>query len=141
VVVDYAATTAGLAARPQQEWVRTYRAHARGGGPLDDLGLQDVTCEVAVDQLALVRHPSSDAAQADWLRAHGIEDLVAAARGTWAERAHLGDLAALTARSRVSEAEALLDPTGLGGFRVLEWAWRVVRGTTRAAPSVPGTSR
>jgi SAM-dependent MidA family methyltransferase len=122
VVVDYAATTAGLAARPQQEWVRTYRAHARGGGPLDDLGLQDVTCEVAVDQLALVRHPSSDAAQADWLRAHGIDDLVAAARGTWSERAHLGDLAALAARSRISEADALLDPTGLGGFRVLEWA-------------------
>jgi NADH dehydrogenase [ubiquinone] 1 alpha subcomplex assembly factor 7 len=122
VVLDYAATTAELAARPQQEWVRTYRAHARGGGPLDDLGLQDVTCEVAVDQLALVRHPSSEATQADWLRAHGIEDLVAAARATWAQRAHLGDLAALTARSRITEADALLDPAGLGGFRVLEWA-------------------
>jgi NADH dehydrogenase [ubiquinone] 1 alpha subcomplex assembly factor 7 len=121
VVVDYAATTAELAARPQHEWLRTYRSHARGGGPLDDLGLQDVTCEVAVDQLALVRHPSSEATQADWLRAHGIEDLVAAGRAAWAERAHLGDLAALTARSRVTEADALLDPAGLGGFRVLEW--------------------
>ena len=59
--------------------------------------------------------------QADWLRAHGIDDLVADARRTWTARAHIGDLAALKARSRVTEAEALLDPTGLGAFRVLEW--------------------
>jgi SAM-dependent MidA family methyltransferase len=122
VVVDYATTTADLAARPPAEWLRTYRSHARGGGPLDDLGRQDVTSEVAVDQLAVVRPPSSDTSQADWLRSHGIEDLVAEARATWTERAHLGDLAALAARSRVNEAEALLDPAGLGGFRVLEWS-------------------
>ena len=34
---------------------------------------------------------------------------------------HVGDLAALRPRSRVGEAEALTDPTGLGAFRVLEW--------------------
>ncbi|HKY65403.1 MAG TPA: SAM-dependent methyltransferase, partial [Acidimicrobiales bacterium] len=122
VVVDYAARTADLAARPEHEWLRTYRSHARGGGPLDDLGAQDVTCEVAVDQLALVRPPTADTAQADWLRAHGLDDLVAEARATWDERAHLGDLAALAARSRVTEADALTDPAGLGAFRVLEWA-------------------
>jgi SAM-dependent MidA family methyltransferase len=122
VVIDYTATTADLAARPPAEWLRTYRGHARGGGPLDDLGGQDVTSEVAVDQLAVVRPPSSDTSQADWLRTHGVESLLAEARGTWAERAHIGDLAALAARSRVTEAEALLDPDGLGGFRVLEWA-------------------
>ena len=121
VVIDYAATTAELAARPQEEWLRTYRGHTRGGPPLADLGTQDVTCEVATDQLALVRPPSSAVSQADWLRAHGIDDLVADARRTWTERAHIGDLAALKARSRVTEAEALLDPTGLGAFRVLEW--------------------
>ena len=32
------------------------------------------------------------------------------------------DLAAMAMRSRVREAEALLDPSGLGGFTVLEWA-------------------
>ena len=31
------------------------------------------------------------------------------------------DVAALKMRSRVAEAEALLDPTGLGGFTVLEY--------------------
>ena len=121
VVVDYATTTADLAARPQSEWLRTYRGHARGGSPLADLGAQDITCEVATDQLALVRPATEDRTQAEWLRAHGVDELVVAARETWAERSHLGDLAALTARSRVTEAEALLDPAGLGAFRVLEW--------------------
>jgi SAM-dependent MidA family methyltransferase len=121
VVVDYATTTAAMATRPQEEWLRTYRGHARGGGLLDDLGAQDVTCEVAVDQLALVRAPTSDTGQAAWLRAHGLDALVDEARRTWAERAHLGDLPALAARSRVTEADALTDLSGLGSFRVLEW--------------------
>jgi SAM-dependent MidA family methyltransferase len=121
VAVDYATTTADLAARPPAEWLRTYRAHARGGGPLDALGAQDITCEVAVDQLALLRPPTRDTAQADWLRAWGIDELVAAARDEWTARAHVADLAALAARSRITEADALLDPAGLGAFRVLEW--------------------
>ena len=36
----------------------------------------------------------------------------------WNERAHIGDLAAVEARSRVQEADALLDPSGLGAHRV-----------------------
>jgi SAM-dependent MidA family methyltransferase len=115
---DYASTTHELALRPWVEWVRTYRQHARGGPPLDGLGTQDITCEVAVDQLPPT---SSDRSQADWLRAHGIEALVAEGRRIWQERAAIGDLAAVRARSRITEAEALLDPSGLGGFRALEW--------------------
>jgi SAM-dependent MidA family methyltransferase len=122
VAIDYATTTADLAARPPSEWLRTYRAHARGGGILDGLGAQDVTCEVAVDQLALVRPPSAEEAQAGWLRRWGIDSLVERARAEWTARAHVADLAALAARSRVTEAAALLDPAGLGAFRVLEWA-------------------
>ena len=118
VVVDYADTTPSLARRPWTEWVRTYRGHSRGGHPLADLGDQDVTCEVAVDQLPV---PASDRSQADFLRAFGLEELAGAARETWHARAHVGDLAALTARSRVHEAAALTDPAGLGAFRVLEW--------------------
>jgi SAM-dependent MidA family methyltransferase len=118
IAFDYASTTAEMATRPWTEWVRTYRSHARGGHPLARLGDQDITCEVAVDQLpALVR----DVSQADWLRANGIDDLVEEGRDTWRDRASIGDLAAVRARSRVTEAEALLDPAGLGGFRVLEW--------------------
>ncbi len=122
VAIDYAATTAELAGRPQHEWVRTYRAHAHGAEMLDDLGEQDVTCEVAVDQLATVRAPRADRTQAERLRAWGIDDLTDEGRRTWDEGAHLGDLEAVKARSRMTEADALLDPTGLGRYRVLEWS-------------------
>jgi SAM-dependent MidA family methyltransferase len=121
VVVDYASTTAAMAGRPWTDWVRTYRGHGRGRHPLDDLGDQDVTCEVAVDQLEGVRRPAADRRQAEFLRAHGLDAVVDAARRDWRERAHVGDLAALAARSRVGEAAALTDPDGLGAFRVLEW--------------------
>lgn len=121
VVVDYATTTADLASRPQGEWLRTYAAHRPGGTPLTSLGTQDVTCDVAIDQLALIRPPTTNTAQADWLRRWGIDDLVQAARIHWRAHAHAPDVAALAARSRVTEAGALLDPEGLGRFRVLEW--------------------
>jgi NADH dehydrogenase [ubiquinone] 1 alpha subcomplex assembly factor 7 len=121
VAIDYATTTADLASRPQSEWLRTYSAHRRGATPLANLGNQDVTCEVAIDQLAQIRPPTSDTAQADWLRHWGIDDLVLAARQTWRAHAHAPNLAAIAARSRVTEADALLDPDGLGRFRVLEW--------------------
>jgi SAM-dependent MidA family methyltransferase len=121
VVFDYADTTDSMAQRQPWDWVRTYRGNGRGSDPLSDLGLQDVTCEVAVDQLASVRPPTSDVAQADWLRSHGLDDLVVDARAAWTAAAATPDLAALKARSRVSEAAALTDPSGLGAFRVLEW--------------------
>ena len=122
VVFDYADTTPSMARRQPWDWVRTYRGNGRGSDPLSDLGLQDVTCEVAVDQLAAVRPLSSDASQADWLRAHGLDQLVGEARAAWEAAAAAPDLAALAARSRVAEAAALTDPSGLGAFRVLEWA-------------------
>ena len=118
VVIDYADTTPSMARRPWTEWVRTYRGHGRGRHPLADLGSQDITCEVAVDQLPPA---TSNRSQTEFLRAHGIDELVDEARRAWQERAHIGDLQALVARSRVHEAAALTDETGLGAFRVLEW--------------------
>jgi SAM-dependent MidA family methyltransferase len=122
VVFDYcSATTAALAERPMTEWLRTYRHHQRGGPALEHLGTQDITCEVALDQLARVREAVENRVQADWLRDNGIEELVEEGRRIWTERAAIGDLAAVRARSRIKEAEALMDPAGLGAFRVLEW--------------------
>ena len=121
VVLDYGTDTADLAARPPGEWIRTYREHRRGGPPLDALGSQDLTVEVALDQLSVVRPPGVHRSQAEFLAAHGIDELVAEGRRVWQERAHLGDLEAIRARSRVGEAEALTDPAGLGAFHVLEW--------------------
>jgi SAM-dependent MidA family methyltransferase len=121
VVIDYAATTAELAGRPQDKWVRSYRGHRHGASLLESLGEQDVTCEVAVDQLATVKRPLLNRSQSEWLRAWGIDEVVAEGRAEWDERAHVGDLAAMKARSRAGESAVLLDPAGLGGFRVLEW--------------------
>ena len=110
---DYTDTTASMAARPQAEWLRTYRSHGRGGHHLEAPGTQDITVEVALDQLPA---PSAAVTQAEWLRGAGIEDLVDGARRRWAERAGIGDLEAVRARSVLLEAEALCDPTGLGAF-------------------------
>jgi SAM-dependent MidA family methyltransferase len=121
VVLDYGDRGSALASRGPDQWIRTYRGHQRGGAPLADLGRQDVTCEVALDQLTARRPPSQILSQAEFLTAHGIDDLVAEGRRVWVERGHIGDLEAIRARSRIGEAEALTDPTGLGGFTTLVW--------------------
>jgi NADH dehydrogenase [ubiquinone] 1 alpha subcomplex assembly factor 7 len=121
VLIDYAASTAVLACSDPASWLKTFRLHRPGGPPLEAVGSQDITTVVATDQLAAVHPLTSDRSQAEWLGAHGIAELADAARGIWRERAAIGDLEALKARSRVHEADALIDPDGLGAFRVLEW--------------------
>jgi SAM-dependent MidA family methyltransferase len=121
LVVDYGAPTPELANRPEMGWLRTFRGHERGGHPLDGPGTQDITTDVAIDQLQ-IDHPASRVrTQAELLRGLGIDGLVAEGRRVWGDRAHAPDVAALRARSRVREAEALTDPEGLGAFVALEW--------------------
>ncbi len=122
VVFDYMTTTAEMANRPWTDWLRTYRGHERGRDPLADIGLQDITCEVALDQLATVRVPVNVGDQRTFLAEHGIDALVEEGRDAWARGAAQGGLDALRGRSRVREAEALTDISGLGGFTVAEWA-------------------
>lgn len=119
VAFDYAeARTAVLANRPWREWLRTYVSHGRGAHYLADLGRQDITADVCLDQ-----YPSPDAVrtQAQFLQLHGIGDLVDEGRREWTAAAALPTVRALTMRSRLRESEALLDPGGLGGFSVMEW--------------------
>ncbi len=124
VATDYTSETASMASRPWREWLRTYRGHDRGEHPLRRPGSQDITCDVALDQLAAVQEPAAVRSQAQFLALHGIDELVAEGRQAWTQRAHVSDLAALRARSRVREAEALTDPGGLGRFTVVEWVRR-----------------
>ncbi|HUP84239.1 MAG TPA: SAM-dependent methyltransferase [Acidimicrobiales bacterium] len=124
VVIDYASTTPELATRPQGEWLRTYRGGGRGDDPLARPGSQDITVEVCVDQLARIQPPALDRRQAEFLAAHGIDVLRDQAAAAWQAAAARPDLGALEARSRVAEAASLVDPSGLGGFRVLEWQVR-----------------
>jgi len=121
LVIDYARTTAELAALPMGAWLRTYASHGRAGGPLDEPGSCDITCDVAMDQLAAVAPPTSSWTQNDWLHAHGLDRLVDEGRAIWADLGSAGGLEAIAAQSRIVEAEALVDPAGLGGFTVLDW--------------------
>jgi len=123
VAIDYAVRrTVELADRGAEGWLRTFRGHERVGDSLVELGTADITADVCLDQIEHVVGPAASIlTQADWLRGHGIEELVEEGRRTWEGSAAVGDLAALKARSRVREAEALLDPDGLGAFLVAEW--------------------
>lgn len=120
VAIDYAGSLGDLASRGGQ-WLRTYRGHERGMNPFLFPGACDITADIAVDMVALVHRPMSIMTQASFLRSHGVDEFVDEACGVWTERAAIGDLAAVLARSRMGEAEALLDPTGLGAFVVMEW--------------------
>jgi SAM-dependent MidA family methyltransferase len=127
VVIDYVDDAQGLLERGAPGWLRTYRSHARGRGPLDAPGEQDLTADLVREQVARAARASGftlagDCSQADWLRDLGIEGLVEEGRRTWEERAHIGDLEALAGRSRATEAAALCDPAGLGAHRVLTFS-------------------
>ena len=129
VALDYGATTDVLAERAGRSddpaaglgWLRTHRDHDDGSWWLAEPGSCDVTADVALDQVQ-ADHRAEVCTQAEFLRDYGIDELVAAGRAAWAERAGVGNLDALRARSRAREAEALLDPTGMGAFNVLVWS-------------------
>lgn len=118
VCFDYADTTGALAARPWTDWVRAFAGHEQVADPFADAGSRDVTVVVPWDQLPA---PTTAGDQASWLRAHGIDGLVAEGIAHWQAHAGAPDLAAVRMRSRVGESEALLDPYGLGAFWVGEW--------------------
>lgn len=118
LAVDYGRSTAEMAA--DGDWLRTYRHGGRGTAPLAALGTQDITTDVAVDQLQQVDPAVRVTTQAAWLENHGLDALTDAAAVAWRARAAVGDLDALRARSRVGEGTALVDTRGLGSFVALE---------------------
>ena len=121
-VIDYCTPrTIQVAARPWREWLRTYVGHERGVHYLKNPGEQDITSQVLIDQLSAVAEPDAVRSQVQFLKLWGIDELVEEGRRVWKESAAAPTLAALKMRSRISEAEALLDENGLGAFTVLEW--------------------
>ncbi len=116
---DYCtAVTADLARRMWRDWLRTYRGHDRGEHYLRNPGGQDITGQVCIDQLPV---PTAVESQAEFLNRWGIEALVDEGRRQWSAAASRADLAALRMRSRAREAEALLDPQGLGALYAVQW--------------------
>ena len=82
------------------------------------MGFQDITIDFPLDQLS---EPDAVRSQAQFLQLHGITELVAEGRRVWTEQAARPGLEALMMRSRISESEALLDPSGLGSFVAVIW--------------------
>lgn len=121
VFIDYADTTKSMANQLDRRWLRTYSAQRRAFNPLVKPGETDITVDVAIDQLRLVSEPTTVRTQSDFLREHGLDQLVARAEEAWAEGAKKGDLESMKAKSRINEAITLTDPNGLGVFTVMEW--------------------
>jgi SAM-dependent MidA family methyltransferase len=123
VILDYAVQfTAELASRPWRDWLRTYAGQERGSHYLRDVGRQDITSDVCIDQIVSnVGEPDVMRSQSQFLQRWGIAELVEQGRRVWEAEASRPGLHAMRMRSRISESEALLDIGGLGGFTVLEW--------------------
>jgi SAM-dependent MidA family methyltransferase len=123
VVIDYMVpTTAELVRRPWREWLRTFMGHDTGAHYLQRVGDQDITCDICLDQMrSAVGEPAAVHSQSQFLQRWGIDELVDEGKRIWTERASRPDLEALRMRSRISESEALTDPSGLGSFTVVEF--------------------
>ncbi|MBI5088040.1 MAG: SAM-dependent methyltransferase [Actinobacteria bacterium] len=129
VAFDYVTErSADLAGDQWRNWLRTYRGQQRGQHYLTSPGSQDITTQVALDQLP---PPFAIETQREFLIRGRMDELVDEGRRAWEASAAAPTVAALTMRSRVREAEALSDPAGLGGFMVMTW---------RVPESLPGWS-
>ena len=124
VAIDYGRP---LVPWPEEDgWLRTYSDHGRAGSALEEPGTKDITTDVYWQQITTdagrpVQSSHWFETQADWLRGHGIGELVEVGRDHWQSHAAAPDLKAIEMRSRASEAEALLDPMGLGAFDVFTY--------------------
>ncbi len=116
IVIDYARLES------QAVEIRTYAEHGYAGDPLDMPGSKDITVDVDLKQLQRAVEPATSIeTQAQWLESLGIGELVEEGRALWTDGAAAGSLDALRGRSRIREAEALLDADGLGAFLVARW--------------------
>ena len=124
LVFDYGSSTAELAQRGG--WLRTYCQHQRGRHPLELPGQQDITADVAFDQLP---QPDVLLTQAQFLQRWGIDELVAQGQAVWREHAAQPTTETLLAGSRLAEAATLCDPDSYGSYQVASWLVRSVSGS------------
>jgi len=124
VAIDYGATAEELESRRVTGTLRTYRSHHLGPDPLHAPGETDITADVNFTALQAVAADAGATVefhrQDDFLADLGLRDVISELRREELALARTGDeLARLQVRSRRTDAEALLNPRGLGDFRVL----------------------
>lgn len=124
VVIDYGATAEELESRRVTGTLRTYRSHHLGPDPLYAPGETDITADVNFTALQAVAADAGATVefhrQDDFLADLGLRDVMSELRQEELALARTGDeLARLQVRSRRTDAEALVNPRGLGDFRVL----------------------
>ncbi len=123
-LIDYGGTSENLASRNPSDVVRTYRKHQSGLGWLQSPGKTDITVDVNVDAVVgAIERAGGEAtvlSQREFCLTHGLEELITDASDLERIAAKAGDvLAQLTNRSERLDMEALIDPYGLGAFRVI----------------------
>jgi SAM-dependent MidA family methyltransferase len=124
LIVDYGDSAENLVPRRQDGTLRTYRAHHLGPHPLDQPGETDITADVNFTALmttgAMAGAHVGLQRQDDFLADLGLRDRLSELRHAELEAARSGDdMERLRIRSSKAEAETLLNPRGLGDFRVL----------------------
>ncbi len=124
VVIDYGGTTEELEHRRVTGTLRTYRSHHLGPDPLLEPGQTDITADVNFSaMLAAASQEGADTElhrQDDFLTEQGLRDELSSLRKRELDLARSGDeIERLKVRSRRTEAETLLNPRGLGDFRVM----------------------
>ncbi len=124
LLFDYGDTAENLAPRRADGTLRTYRSHHLGPHPLDEPGATDVTADVNFTALeAAAKRGGAEVEvvrQDDWLFEWGLRDRISGLRRRELDLARGGDqMERLRVRTVKQEAETLVNPRGLGDFRVL----------------------
>ncbi len=123
-LIDYGGTSRDLAGRDPASVVRSYRAHQSGLDWLQHPGETDITVDLNVD--AVVRaikrsgHEARVTSQRKFCLEYGLGDVIADAVEREQMAAAGGQIMRqLENRSERLDLEALIDPDGLGAFRVI----------------------
>lgn len=124
LVIDYGEEAVSLY-RPDRPdgTLRTFSGHAVGGDPYVAIGRRDITAHVDLTALraaasAAGLEPLAETTQAEFLATIGAGELVA-------QRLHAADAELAGALELRSALARLLDPSGMGGFRVLAFGRRL----------------
>ncbi len=123
-IIDYGGTAEELEPRRITGTLRTYRSHHLGPDPLHAPGETDITADVNFTALLAAAEEAGASVelhrQDDFLSGLGLREIMSRLRHEELALARSGDeLARLQVRSRRIDAEALLNPRGLGDFRVM----------------------